>query len=163
MGIYQIVYYSRNTIYGDEETYLKNVKRILAGARCNNKLREITGFLLSDRSWFFQVLEGEKQALAATLNKIYADTRHTGLTIIQNQLIVTRSFDNWSMGCSVKTPEKYTIFSRHGVGVQLDPRKLSAESIISLAYDLAEYEKKTRKLLSISTNSLNMDSIAMHI
>jgi Sensors of blue-light using FAD len=159
MELYQLVYYSRNTIYGDDDTYLTNMKRILAGARCNNKLRNITGFLLSDRSWFFQVLEGDKQALSTTLNRIYSDKRHTGLTIIQTQSIVTRSFDNWTMGCSVKTPEKYTIFSRHGVGVQLDPRKLSAETVVSLAYDLAEHEKKTRHLIGSPTNTLNTDGL----
>ncbi len=155
MELYQLVYYSRNTIYGDDETYMTNVRRILSGARNNNKPLDISGFLLADRSWFFQVLEGEKHSLAMTLDKIYADRRHTGLTIIQNRLIKTRSFEGWVMGCSVRTPEKYTIFCRHGITSKFDPRSITPETIVALAYDLAEHEKKNIQTITTATNVLN--------
>jgi Sensors of blue-light using FAD len=155
MELYQLVYYSRNTIYGDDETYMANVRHILAGARNNNKPLDISGFLLADRSWFFQVLEGVKPSLVSTLDKIYADKRHTGLTIIQNRPILTRSFEGWIMGCSIRTPEKYNIFNRHGITSKFDPRGLNAETIVALAYDLAEHEKKNLRTITTATNALN--------
>ncbi len=155
MELYQLVYYSRNTIYGDNDVYLANVNQILAKARINNTKKDVTGFLFADRSWFFQVLEGSKDALAETLNIIYADKRHTGITIIQNRVIQNRSFLNWTMGCSVRTPEKYGIFCRHGFTAQFDPRKINAETIVALAYDLSNYENNNQKILEKATNHLN--------
>ena len=157
MELYQLVYYSRNTIYGDERAYIDGVTGILTSARKNNKPKNITGFLLADRSWFFQVLEGDKKSLALILEKIYADKRHTGLTIIQNTKILTRSFDNWLMGCSLRTPEKYAIYCRHGIGLKFDPRSLDVETIIALAYDLSQHEQATLALKNSAESSINME------
>ncbi len=163
MELYQLVYYSRNTIYGDDDAYVAGVTRILAGSRANNKPKNITGFLLADRSWFFQVLEGDKKSLAETLEKIYADKRHTGITIIQNTKILTRSFEKWMMGCSIRTPEKYAIYCRHGIGLKFDPRSLSVETIVALAYDLSRYEYSTAVLKNSAADLLNISDLPMQL
>lgn len=162
MELFQLVYYSRNTIYGDDTAYMTGVTQILTSARANNKPKNITGFLLADRSWFFQVLEGDKKSLADTLEKIYADKRHTGLTIIQNSKIITRSFDQWMMGCSIRTPEKYAIYCRHGIGLKLDPRTLSVETIVALAYDLSKHERATLALKNSVDSSVNITADFKH-
>ncbi len=157
MELYQLVYYSRNTIYGSDDIYMSSLAKILASARVNNKPKNVTGFLLADRSWFFQVLEGDKKSLADTLEKIYSDERHTGITIIQNCKILTRSFDKWLMGCSIRTPEKYAIYCRHGIGLKFDPRSLSVETVVALAYDLSTYEQTRLSMKNNAADFLNMD------
>ncbi len=152
---YQLAYYSRNTIYGEDAAYNASIYQILQSARRNNTRNGITGFLLVDKSWFFQILEGDKKNLSETISRIQVDRRHTGVTIIQNRPILTRSFDNWLMGCSIRTPEKFAIYQRHGVGAVFDPRILQVEDAISLAYELSILENDISKQQHNPANRLN--------
>jgi hypothetical protein len=72
---------------------------IAASSRRNNVRDGITGMLLyGDRS-FFQVLEGEDAAVHSMKERIWADARHEGISILRETQIETPSFPDWTMGC----------------------------------------------------------------
>jgi hypothetical protein len=81
---------------------------LLQKARSANERASLTGMLLhvdSDGS-FFQVLEGEPQAIDQLFAKLLLDNRHSHLTTIIREPIMKRSFEEWTMGFSSTSPEK---------------------------------------------------------
>jgi len=81
---------------------------LLQNARAANELAGLTGMLLhsdADGS-FFQLLEGEAEAIDRLLNKLRADKRHSHLTIIIREPIPRRAFADWTMGFASVSPEK---------------------------------------------------------
>ena len=71
---------------------------LLALSRTNNEPRGLTGLLLHRDGQFMQALEGPERAVRATLARIAADPRHTGVWILAEEPIVARRFGSWSMG-----------------------------------------------------------------
>lgn len=57
--IHQLVYYSRNTVPGGDRAMLTNLREIVSVSQRNNSRDGVTGFLIFDKTWFIQVLEGE--------------------------------------------------------------------------------------------------------
>jgi hypothetical protein len=81
---------------------------ILEKARAANELAGLTGMLLhsdADGS-FFQVLEGEPEAIDRLLHKLRADKRHSHLTVIIREPIAERAFADWTMGFASVSQEK---------------------------------------------------------
>ena len=81
---------------------------LLEKSRTANEHAGLTGMLLhceTDGS-FFQVLEGEPEAIDRLLNKLREDNRHSHLTIIIREPIAERDFTNWTMGFASVSPEK---------------------------------------------------------
>jgi hypothetical protein len=81
---------------------------LLQKARAANERSGLTGMLLhvdSDGS-FFQVLEGETEAIDQLLQKLLRDKRHSHLTTIIREPIAKRSFTEWTMGFSSVSQEK---------------------------------------------------------
>lgn len=71
---------------------------ILEQARVANAAREITGILLYAEGSFFQVLEGEADAVDETFARIARDPRHADIVVVVREPIHHRSFPDWSMG-----------------------------------------------------------------
>lgn len=64
----------------------------------NNKKVGITGVLISVHDYFFQVLEGEEDAIAAAVERIRRDPRHKDMRILKAETdIAERLFPKWSM------------------------------------------------------------------
>lgn len=144
MAVTQLIYYSRGTSGGDDRSLLEQLRRILAVSRTNNARDGITGYLVFDKTWFIQILEGDEAKVRATYNRIQTDSRHGAVMLVSQREVRGRSFPQWSMGGSMPTPDKQEIFLRHGLDDQLDPRKLSAPSILALAMDLQDYDLAAR-------------------
>lgn len=62
----------------------------------NNQARSITGLLLVHQHYFIQALEGPSQAVMASYQRIAADRRHKGATMMTVGKAV-RSFSQWNM------------------------------------------------------------------
>lgn len=80
---------------------------LLQRARAVNEQLGVTGILLHaecDGS-FFQVLEGEREAIDYVFHRIILDKRHSHLTTIIKEPIAERSFADWTMGFSSVSPE----------------------------------------------------------
>jgi hypothetical protein len=71
---------------------------ILERARTVNSRLDITGILLHTDGSYFQVLEGDAEAIDALYAKIGHDKRHTNVVLIVREPIASRSFADWSMG-----------------------------------------------------------------
>lgn len=74
-----------------------DIKSILDSSNRNNHDKNITGILVYCNKHFFQIVEGEKEAIQDLYNKILIDPRHDGVIKIQEGYIDNRQFENWHM------------------------------------------------------------------
>ncbi len=90
-----------------------DIDAILESARRNNKGRGITGLMLSLDDAFFQLLEGEEEAVKRLYEVIARDPRHTACTKLLSRRVERRLFPSWSMGYDRLDPEETdeTVFS----------------------------------------------------
>ena len=94
MALIQCIYASRAVTAPHES----DVHALLEHARRKNATLAITGMLLVIEDSFFQVLEGEADAVDAVYRVITQDARHDRVTQIIREPIAQRSFGDWSMG-----------------------------------------------------------------
>jgi hypothetical protein len=147
MDLHQLVYYSRNNVGGDDRAHIQHLRDILSVSQRNNRREGITGYLIYDKRWFLQILEGQRARIFATYERIQHDVRHGSLTLVKTGPILQRSFPSWDMGGSMRTPEKQEIFLRYGISSQIDPKRLTAGIILNLAHDLHTFEQQERAAL----------------
>ncbi|MBX9930182.1 MAG: BLUF domain-containing protein [Methylobacterium sp.] len=143
--IHQLVYYSRNTVPGGDRAMLTNLREIVSVSQRNNSRDGVTGFLIFDKTWFIQVLEGERSQVTETYARIGRDTRHSSATIMNVRDVPNRLFPNWTMGGAMRTPEVQEVYLQHGIGGAIDPARLKSEQILRLALDLQAFEQAKRQ------------------
>lgn len=143
--IHQLVYYSRNTVAGGDRAMLTNMREILSVSQRNNSRDGITGFLIFDKTWFVQILEGERATVTETYARIARDTRHSAATIINVRDVPGRLFPNWTMGGAMRTLEVQEVYLQHGFGGPLEPARLKSDQVVSLALDLQAFEVSRRQ------------------
>ncbi len=83
-----------------------DLAKLLLLARQNNARAGLTGMLLYAEGSFFQVLEGQMEAVDALYSEIELDTRHAKVTKIIQEPIQRRVFDDWTMGFSAMSREE---------------------------------------------------------
>jgi hypothetical protein len=71
---------------------------LLEVSRRNNARLEVTGMLLYHDGDFMQVLEGEEEAVREILRRIMADSRHSGILVLDDTPVPDREFAGWWMG-----------------------------------------------------------------
>lgn len=89
MALTQLVYHSRNRAVGSK---LDLLRAILMASRRNNARDEITGFLIFDQAWFFQILEGGRARVLSAYERIQKDPRHADVTLMSMRDVGARSF-----------------------------------------------------------------------
>ena len=142
MPVTQLTYLSRNACAGDATALDEQLGQILEVSRRNNARDGLTGYLVSDGTWFLQILEGDGDRVTAALARIRNDGRHSDVRVINTRQIRMRSFPQWSMGGSLKTPPMRAIFRRHALE-RIDPDALTAPAILLLMMDLQDFERAT--------------------
>jgi hypothetical protein len=140
MPVTQLTYLSRNTVSGDDAVIDAQLAAILEVSRRNNGRDGITGYLVSDGAWFVQILEGEDDVVMGALVRIRFDPRHADVKVLSTRQIGRRSFPQWSMGGSVRTPAMDAIFRRHGFE-RFNPEAMTTPSVLALAMDLQDFER----------------------
>ncbi|KKB80954.1 blue light sensor protein [Devosia soli] len=140
-ALYQLVYYSRNHIAGDQAAFTANVENILAASRRNNVRDGITGALLFNNGCFAQVLEGPLGVVEAAFERIQQDERHGEVSLLALSPIETRSFPNWAMGYVGSSAAQAASFSAIGQGSGFDLSLLGSEEIHRILRDLAVEEE----------------------
>ena len=93
--MYQLCYASCST--SDSDKLLEDLRNILKEARDFNIDHEIRGVLYFADQYFFQCLEGEKEALDMLIEKLKKDTRHKGFTLFEYRPVHKSHFVDWSM------------------------------------------------------------------
>jgi hypothetical protein len=142
--IHQLIYYSKSTWKDGDPSLLVQLRDIVTSAQRNNARAGVTGFLIFDKTWFVQILEGDRANVNEIYNKISRDKRHGGLNIINMRDAETRSFPSWAMGSAIRSPEMQGIYLQHGIGGHLDPIQLKSDQVIKLALALQAFEEGRR-------------------
>ncbi|MEO1046302.1 MAG: BLUF domain-containing protein [Pseudomonadota bacterium] len=70
---------------------------LLEQCRTFNSAHEITGCLAYNGINFLQLIEGPDDAIAACLDRILSDKRHSGVVKIRDEAIGVREFPEWTM------------------------------------------------------------------
>jgi hypothetical protein len=101
-SLYRLIYCSRNVIAraAPGADVGEQILAIVANSRRNNAANNVTGALLFTASGFAQVLEGPRDIVERTFERISADPRHDDVTILSFTPTERRSFPDWSMGFS---------------------------------------------------------------
>ena len=101
-----------------------DVEDILSVSRRNNAAAGITGLLLEIDQAFFQVLEGDAQALKPLVAKIRRDARHSNMGVLIERDVAARAFPHWTMGfkrpASHEVPQTAFRITRAALDEQLD-------------------------------------------
>lgn len=90
------------------------VARILLQSRRNNPSKEIGGVLYYGNGYFFQCLEGRRDAVNALSQKIMQDERHGNFQILKVSPVATRLFADWSMKYIPLEASVSELLQRHG-------------------------------------------------
>lgn len=115
-----------------------SVQALLAHARRNNRLRDITGVLAFDSRYFLQAIEGGRQPLSDLYARLVQDPRHQRLMIISFEAVLRRSFSSWTMGFAGADASRRGLYLLHGASGQFEPHSLSGPAALALLSELAE-------------------------
>lgn len=124
-----------------------SVGRILLQSRRNNAHANIGGVLYFGDGYFFQALEGERQAVNQAYQRIAADTRHRDVTILSLKTVSQRFFADWSMKY-VPAEEAVRQFIRSRNHQRFEPlrfQEAEAEALIELFHEYGDAGAKPKK------------------
>jgi hypothetical protein len=128
-NLYQLVYYSHNSIAGSAAALEAGITDIFDVSRRNNALVDITGALMFNAGCFGQVLEGERDAVEIVFERIQRDPRHKNVHLLSFASAPARAFERWSMafvGASVADAARYgAIAGQTGY----DPSRMEGEDL----------------------------------
>ena len=111
---------------------------ILAQSHHNNPPRGITGLLCYSGDVFMPVLEGGRKEVCDLYHRIAADTRHTGVELLQLEEIDQRRFANWTMGQVNMARVNPSLLLRYSEKAQLDPFAMSGKASMALLQELID-------------------------
>ncbi len=63
----------------------------------NNLRDDLSGFLIFSGNRFFQLVEGQEQAIDALLHRLGNDPRHREIRVLSRKPVAQRSFAKWKM------------------------------------------------------------------
>lgn len=143
-SLYRLIYCSRNVIpQAMPQAVLEDeIKAILATARRRNKADNVTGALLFTVSGFAQVLEGMRDVVEHTFDRIIGDPRHADVTVLSFTPTERRSFPDWPVGFSGQTspgtpdPLAHLLADATGTG----PRATTGSDVLRLLERLVQRE-----------------------
>jgi hypothetical protein len=104
-SLYRLIYCSRSVILQamPDAVLEDEIRVILATARQRNRADSVGGALLFTASGFAQVLEGTRDVVERTFERINGDPRHADVTVLSFTPTERRSFPDWPMGFSGQT------------------------------------------------------------
>jgi hypothetical protein len=117
VSLYRLIYRSRDVIVQvvpdamTEEGLQRELRAIVTSARWHNKADNLTGALMYTGAGFAQVLEGPREVVECTFERIAADSRHADVTVLSFTPTQRRSFPEWPLA-----------FCGQSTGGSVDPR-----------------------------------------
>lgn len=117
--LHRLVYRSDSNISHDDRPALR---AIFETSLLNNRRDKITGALALPDGKFVQVLEGGRGAVSALMERLAADSRHSGITILGEWPITARLFTGWAMAHPDPEPldlQAFRIMTSVGSGAQV--------------------------------------------
>jgi hypothetical protein len=133
-GLHRLIYASR---FSSDEDFGETVRSILAASIQNNRLVDVTGFLLVGEERFLQWLEGPAASVRETFARIEKDSRHADLMRIADGPAERRRFHDWNMGQHRLSAQDQALLSEVGLE-QFNPAGLDADRAERLLTRLGE-------------------------
>ncbi len=113
-GLTRLIYASRST-----ETNAANladsVRAILVKSIHNNRMADITGFLVCGGDRFLQLLEGPAGEVESTFGRITLDSRHADVAVIDRAPAERRMFRDWNMAQHQVTAADQPLLAQAGL------------------------------------------------
>ena len=132
MAVTRLTYYSQNHIDPTAGSIIRTLNSILGASDRNNQRAGLTGALIFDEQWFLQVLEGEREAVWRTFERISNDERHDNAIVAEVIEADARIFGNWWMGLATRNAKTEHLFAPFTKSGRLDPTSMSAGQILTL-------------------------------
>ena len=132
MHLVRLIYYSENRLDSAERSQLETLKDILDASKRNNARRGITGALVFDDFWFYQALEGERDAVWKAFTAIIDDPRHGDIVLAECTAIETRLFGQWAMRLAKPNAVTRSIFERFTVAGLVRPHLMSSTDMLDI-------------------------------
>jgi hypothetical protein len=131
----RIVYRSLARINMAAQEGSAQLLNIVRTSQKRNEFSVITSVLLFDRTFFVQVLEGDKPAVHETFQRVLADERHKDIEIVEWRDINRRDFVS-SLALFARGPENEAQFAKFGFSEMLHRKRIKASAIQGLALAL---------------------------
>jgi Sensors of blue-light using FAD len=138
MSLVQLVYHSRMIDTSAGLSRLANFRLIHDTAMKINRLNSISGFLIFTTAHFVQVLEGQREAVVETYERIKRDPRHHDVTLVSLASAQFRSFPTWLMGAIHDDVAIQEAMLNAGVGNSNDLTRLNAKQIIAICSAMSD-------------------------
>ncbi len=103
VSLYRLIYRSRDVIAQvmpdalNEQGVQRELDAVIASARSHNQADNITSALMYTGVGFLQVLEGPREVVERTFERIVADSRHAEVTVLSFTPTQRRSFPDWPL------------------------------------------------------------------
>jgi len=94
MPLFQLLYLSRTRLDWTEP----ELAALAAQAQARNAKDGLSGLLLYGNGHFLQLLEGRRQPLLLTYDRIIRDSRHSDVRLLLDRAVARRTFAQWAMG-----------------------------------------------------------------
>jgi hypothetical protein len=130
----RLVYTSR----AHENVAADALSLILASSRKNNPANGITGVLCTNGSVFLQLLEGGRDAVNQTYNRIIADKRHHDVQLLHFEEVTQRKFAVWTMGRVSFDRINTATLLKYSSKPTLDPYSVSGKASVALLEELMD-------------------------
>lgn len=101
--LYRLIYRSEESITA-EHSASEELQRLKATSAYRNALNGVTGALLYRPGRFLQILEGPRQQLELTFERICRDRRHRKLALLEFAAVDHRRFGQWAMELTAHDP-----------------------------------------------------------
>lgn len=113
------------------------VAAILAEGQQHNAAHGVTSILCYSDKVFLQVLEGARNEVCETFNRIVRDPRHEKVRLLSFEEIHERHFGTWTMGQVNVSKVNPSLLLKYAGKAALDPFALSGRTSLSLMEELA--------------------------
>jgi hypothetical protein len=128
--LHRLVYHSHNRLPGGPDEVAAAIRGILRASQANNRRVGVTGALMFSEGSFGQVLEGPREAVEATFERIQMDERHGTVTLLAFDPVAGRGFPNWSMAY-VGAGERGGRYAGLAAESGWDPSRMSGDELFA--------------------------------
>ena len=114
---------------------------ILDKSRRNNIEAGISGLLILADGYFYQALEGDREAVHITYARILKDPRHSGSVMLSSLEIEKRLFSGWNMGYVLSSEKNRPLFLSYSANKYFAPFGLRAQAAESLLAEIGTHAR----------------------
>lgn len=148
--LYRLVYASKNLLRMSDAEASSAVAQILATSQRNNAEVGVTGALMFNGGAFAQVLEGPRQGVERTFERIQRDQRHGDVTVLECGPTEARGFANWSMAFVGQAEAGQTLWSDLARESGFDLSRLDGDAVFRMLHGLVIEEEGVPASASIA-------------